>query len=299
MHNTNKPTDKWIFFFRKNDNMFHFENNDFSFNLSYSYCSNVNSPERTYNQPMHKHSHYEMHMILDGSFRYETENKEIFEVKKGEFIVHRPGLNHRIISESDVFSKFVMCFYFSSKDSAKTNFYRLAQKRIAENKIFPYTKKMYTIFEMILKLSQETPYEYKNSFFFLSISFIMEMLRVIVGNEKLNTVTEYNDLRINSAIDFIKSNIDANLKVPDVSKYLHLSTRQFTKIFTETTGIPPGTFIKKYRTKYMADLLSNSDLCISDIASILGYPDSAAFVKAFKRAKGITPAKYRKTHKKI
>ena len=42
--------------------------------------------------------------------------------------------------------------------------------------------------------------------------------------------------------------------------------------------------------RYLAD----SDRSIADIAELLGYSESAAFVRAFERWTGVTPAKHRK-----
>lgn len=46
--------------------------------------------------------------------------------------------------------------------------------------------------------------------------------------------------------------------------------------------------------RYLAD----SEKSVADIAALLGYSESAAFVRAFERWAGITPAKYRRTNSK-
>lgn len=298
MANNYKSSDKWKFFLRRNGTDFHFENENFSYDLVYCYCCDINSPTRTYSQPMHKHPNYELQLVLDGEFTYETEDKQVFSVKKGEFALHPPGFNHRIISETSVFSKLTMLFYVSPKEVDSAVFYHVAEKRIRDNKVFSCNNHVNTIVDAIIQLSEQHPHEYNTSFFFLSLSLVLEIFRIHVGSEKLDADLKYKDERINNSIEVIKSRISATLKVPDVAKSVHMSTRQFTKVFTETVGVSPGTYIKNYRSKYIRKLLDNSDLSIGDIANVMSYPDAAALIKAFKRTEGVTPAKYRKMNKK-
>ena len=79
---------------------------------------------------------------------------------------------------------------------------------------------------------------------------IMEIFDVIMEKEIVNLNVEYEDIRINKAVEYIKNNLSATLKVYDVAKYLNLSTRQFTKIFTEQTGTPPGKYINNHKILY-------------------------------------------------
>ena len=299
MDNFDKSFDKWLFLLKKSDNSFFYENDEFSLDLLYSYCSDIYSQEHTCSQPMHKHQHYEMHMVLTGGFCYETDDKNEYEVKQGEFVIFAPGVNHRITSETPRFSKLAITFHLTPKETKKALFYRVAKRKISKPQVLSYNQQMYDIFKMTLDLSAQKPHEYRSSFFFLMISFIIEMMRVVIGDEKLDNSSSYKDDRIGTAIDFIKLNISANLKVSDVSKHLHMSTRQFTKIFTEETGVSPGNYIKDVRVKHITDLLVNSDLYITDIVNVMCYPDSAALIKAFKRSTGITPARYRKLYKRI
>ena len=299
MKKNDNSFEKWLFFLKKTENSFYYENDEFSLDLLYCYCYDAYSPDRSYSQPMHKHQYYELHMVLAGDFCYETDEKKEYRVNEGEFVVFAPGVNHRITSETKRFSKVAITFRLTPKETEQALFYRVAQREMAQPEVLSYNQQMYNIFNMILNLSAEKTLEYRTSFFFLILSFLIEVMKIAIGDKKLDNELKYKDERIDKAINFIKSNISAGLKVSDVSKYLHMSTRQFTKIFTEETGISPGSFIKEARVKYIADLLVNSDLYITDIVNVMCYPDSAALTKAFKRTMGITPARYRKLYKRI
>lgn len=248
---------------------------------------------------MHNHSYYELHMILDGCSGFQLENKEPFEVKKGKFVIFPPGTKHKITSETSLFSKFVIIFRFSCKNSKKSQYYNFLEEKLKNCHALPYNKHLHSIFQTIFHLSQTNNFNYETSCFFLEMSVIMEIFNSIVEKEITDLQIKYDDTRINNAIEYIKNNLSATLKVSDVAEYLNLSTRQFTKIFTEQTGISPGKYINNGIILYSADLLVNSDLSINDIVDILSFPDTSTFIKKFKKSKGITPLKYRKLNKKL
>jgi AraC family transcriptional regulator len=54
-----------------------------------------------------------------------------------------------------------------------------------------------------------------------------------------------------------------------------------------------GEYIRKRRIEYASELLSNSDLSMTEIASTCGFSDQSHFCALFKRHSGMTPGKFR------
>jgi AraC family transcriptional regulator len=69
---------------------------------------------------------------------------------------------------------------------------------------------------------------------------------------------------------------------------VHLS-REFHKHYRMTIG----EYIRKRRIERASELLSNSDLSMTQIASTCGFSDQSHFCALFKKHSGMTPAKYR------
>lgn len=279
---------------------FNYENKDFFFEIISSHIINKNFPNNTYNQEkFHLHSYYELHVILDGCSCYEIENRESLEVRKGNFVIFSPKTKHKITKETPFFSKFILNFDFSSKNSTKSQFYNKLEKKLKNPEVYAIPRHIHSIFQSIYQISRKKYLNYETTCSFLEFSILLEMFNVIVEEEITNSIIKYEDVRINKSIEYIKSNLRATLKVSDVAEYLNLSIRQFTKIFSEQTGISPGKYINNRIILYSTDLLVNSDLSINDIVDILSFPDASTFIKSFKKSKGITPSKYRKLNKKL
>jgi len=69
---------------------------------------------------------------------------------------------------------------------------------------------------------------------------------------------------------------------------VHLS-REFHKHFRMTVG----EYIRKRRIEHASELLSNSELSMTEIASTCGFSDQSHFCALFKKHLGMTPGKFR------
>lgn len=106
-------------------------------------------------------------------------------------------------------------------------------------------------------------------------------------------VAEY-ERRLQEAVDYIESHLDANLSVPDVAREVGYSGFHFHRIFRGLTGESIKDYIKKRRLFLASSRLVESPDAIGDIAIRAGFESQAAFTRAFKRMFGITPASFRR-----
>lgn len=60
--------------------------------------------------------------------------------------------------------------------------------------------------------------------------------------------------------------------------------------------MPFHQYCEKLRMRRAAALLQNGPESLAEIADRLGYCSASSFIRAFKRAYGMTPHAYRRTH---
>jgi AraC-like DNA-binding protein len=68
--------------------------------------------------------------------------------------------------------------------------------------------------------------------------------------------------------------------------------------FTRYLSDPPMAYLTGWRLRLAAQALTSSSKGVGDIAAAVGYESEAAFNRAFKRAFGVPPARYRRQSRK-
>ena len=98
-----------------------------------------------------------------------------------------------------------------------------------------------------------------------------------------NVVFETSALMVNE-----NSGFDLSL----IHIYLNLSV--FHMIFAHIYGDTPYSHLKKYKMNLAAQMLTDGQVKIGDIALELGYSKASKFAKAFQSVYGVLPKDYRK-----
>ncbi len=78
-----------------------------------------------------------------------------------------------------------------------------------------------------------------------------------------------------------------------LAKKNQLNPDYFSRIFKNTYGCSPRSWLMRERMRRAALLLTESSLSVSEIAATIGYDDVYAFSKIFKKYKGKSPRNYR------
>lgn len=112
--------------------------------------------------------------------------------------------------------------------------------------------------------------------------------RNTVADEKSNAQTYLEFCR-----NYIKSHIYEPISVKKLTELLGVSQPYLYKIFSRTFHMSIKDYITMCKIEYAKNLLSKTDMSITEIANSIGYPDVLAFSKMFSSREGISPAKYR------
>lgn len=98
---------------------------------------------------------------------------------------------------------------------------------------------------------------------------------------------------VKNAIKFIQDNYAQEISVQELARHLALERKYFSRIFKQSIGVSPATYITNYRLLQACELLEKSDLSIGEIAVSVGYDNQFSFSRAFRKYKGTSPSEYR------
>lgn len=73
-----------------------------------------------------------------------------------------------------------------------------------------------------------------------------------------------------------------------------MSRASFAERFRRVAGMPPLTYLSKWRMMLAQRALADDETRIGSLATRLGYASESAFSNAFKRQIGVSPAAYRR-----
>ncbi|HYP13301.1 MAG TPA: AraC family transcriptional regulator [Bryobacteraceae bacterium] len=96
------------------------------------------------------------------------------------------------------------------------------------------------------------------------------------------------------ALTCMHSDPAAAWTVETLARESGLSRAAFARRFAEVIGEPPLAYLTRWRMGLAVRLLQNSDASIAQVAGHVGYESEFAFSRAFKRDRGIPPARFRR-----
>ena len=103
--------------------------------------------------------------------------------------------------------------------------------------------------------------------------------------------------RIDRVIDYLRANLDCQVKLKELAKVACFSEFHFHRIFGAVAGETLKHFTNRLRLEKAARLLRFSRGRLTDIALECGFSSSATFSRAFRHAYDTPPSQFRKTGK--
>lgn len=125
-----------------------------------------------------------------------------------------------------------------------------------------------------------------------SISSIATMLVKYILLENM-LKPDADDLAQN-ATRFIDENLENDLTVKTISKYLNVSKNVLYNKFHEHFGCTVNDYVTKKRIEKSLEFLLKTDFSMEEIAQRTGFASASYYSKSFKKQMGMSPLKYKK-----
>lgn len=126
---------------------------------------------------------------------------------------------------------------------------------------------------------------------------IKELILLLLQTNNIESILELiNDLyssKVTNLKDVVNIHKYSNLSIEELSALCHMSLSSFKREFKKQYDDSPSNYINNEKLKKAKELLSISDLTISDVAYEVGINDPQYFTRLFKKKEGISPSSYR------
>jgi AraC-like DNA-binding protein len=97
-------------------------------------------------------------------------------------------------------------------------------------------------------------------------------------------------------IAHIEAHLEDTIANDELAALINLSTGHFTRAFRQTFNTTPHAYVLDRRVELAAEMMTGSDEKLAIIAASCGFHDQSHLSRIFRRAKGVTPAVWRRRH---
>lgn len=271
------------------------------YNNPFFYCFAVQQcymPSKTYHATEHWHEDIEFLYVIDGQIDYFV-NGEKIELKAGKGICVNSKRIHSNHSEIGEFCEFY-CVIIHPSYLAISNY--IEQKYVApvlSHSSFDYlllnrndwTKDIINDIEHLFQYAEPKTLELE----IMEASF--RTLRYIYNNIDLSgtekaTSPMYVDT-FKAMMLFIQDHYMEKISLDDIANSGNVGKTLCAKIFKKYVSSTPGDYLIRYRITKSLELLTKSDMSITEVAYATGFTSASYYTKTFRELIGTTPNHYR------
>lgn len=98
--------------------------------------------------------------------------------------------------------------------------------------------------------------------------------------------------KVYSLINYLNLEYSHPISSDDIAYYSNLNFDYLNRVFKQETGMTIFAYLKQVRLNHARELLSTSQLKLSEISEQTGFCDQYYFSRAFKQEYGVSPKKY-------
>ena len=256
-------------------------------------CNNASCP------PLGRHVHrdsFEAVFFQTGSQNYSTDTAQ-YTVNSGEMFLSLPNEPHssgRCLEEKSRFFYFIFSLPASSClpgfSPEETDQARALLSSVGEQRVFPVPRQVFPRMKQLLDLYfSQRPFRRA-----LIQSAASELLCAVLA---ALTPAEPASAR-NGTLETLKAYIDQNLfrriTAEELAQYAHFSKSRVHQLFRES-GLTLHDYILRRKIETAKELLSRTDLTVTEIAYRLDFSTSQHFATVFARYLRQSPTAYRKS----
>ena len=98
------------------------------------------------------------------------------------------------------------------------------------------------------------------------------------------------------AREMLEANLDGSISLEEIARQCRLSTRHFSRAFSQSMGMPPQRWLIRHRVEAAKELLRDSELPIADVAKNAGFADQSHLTRVFTEWTGLSPGLWRRAN---
>ena len=243
----------------------------------------------------HTHQFTELFYVLHGEGVFYIEREKV-PVKTDDLIIINPNVEHTEKTfpnnpmEYIVFGVEGLAFSFPEHDQAYGRGYSFYSYGSDKNQFINFAQLMMHEFQ-----------DKKPGFEKVCHGLLEVLLVYISRKQKLSVISE-SSFQLSKECAIAKRYIDTNyaqdITLDSLADLTHINKFYLAHSFTECIGQSPISYLTERRLAACKELLSSSNLSVTQIATSAGFSSQSYFSQIFNKKVGMSPRQYRKQYAK-
>ncbi len=148
-------------------------------------------------------------------------------------------------------------------------------------------------FEFLFREAHKQDFGSKEIIMHLSEILVFQGIRNWFSQSSKNTslLKAISDERMIRVVNAVQTEPEKKWTTQNMAQVAGMSRSAFSERFTGLFGINPSNFVRKIKLDLAEAYFRNEGISIGEAAHRLGYESEAAFARAYKRLKGVSPGK--------
>ena len=235
---------------------------------------------------------YVLHIVLEGKGQLKTEGMT-YDIGKDQAFLLRPGVESVYQADKDDPWYYAWVGFHGYQCERIISLMGFSQDHDVVNVASAAKLKEYINNMMEHRELTYAHHLKRSAYLELLIGDIIEFARVPEMGKGFSKETY-----VSLALDYMIKNYSTQLKVSKIADMIGINRSYFAIIFKKSTGMSPQQFLVDFRMRRAAELLSETDMAVSEIATAVGYLDPMTFSKAFKQSLDIYNFAYQGAQRK-
>lgn len=255
----------------------------------------ISKYEGDWNSLPHTHQFTELFYVLHGEGVFYIEREKV-PVKTDDLIIINPNVEHTEKTfpnnpmEYIVFGVEGLAFSFPEHDQAYGRGYSFYS--------YGSDKKQFINFAQLMMHE----FQDKKPGFEKVCHGLLEVLLVYISRKQKLSVISESSFQLSKECAIAKRYIDTNyaqdITLDSLADLTHINKFYLAHSFTECIGQSPISYLTERRLAACKELLSSSNLSVTQIATSAGFSSQSYFSQIFNKKVGMSPRQYRKLYAK-
>ena len=253
---------------------------------------------------LHSHTFFELLFALEGNLQIELLNGERISVPENNFCLIPPMIYHSTHKTVAYEKKLALGFQIEKAEaSSGFSFFELCMKGLQTASAPPHVFSCEELSDTLQAFKQELNASLPASEAYASALLLqcyVLLFRTLCNRFEISLPAEgekEHDLTVSRKVridDYLYHHSDESITQTDLAEALSVSPRQLNRILQQLYGTSFRQLLIDVRLHKAAQLLTNTERPIDDIATSVGYTSLSGFYSAFHAKFGISAGKHRK-----